>query len=652
GGSLLLFVAGVLLFTGPEKPPPGLARRLTSPPAVALLCILLLAFGLRLWQFNSLPFGVWYDEAEAGLQARRWLADPFYKPPFYAPINVSGQFLLLYSLALRTISDTVQGLRVVSVLFGVAGAAAAYLFGRRLNGPLFGLSLAFFLAVMRWDINFSRIAMTGIDAPFFEFISLYYLLKLRQEGRLRDAAFVGLGLGLGLSFYTAFRLFALTAALFAVGWGAARLWRRRGTGRAWWGRVAAAGGMLLLGVWVALMPVAQHALRRPDSYWSRVRTTSIVTRRDDPNLARALRNSLGKHLAMFHLAGDKNGRHNLPGAPMLDPAMGVLMVLGIGLALKNIKKPAPLFFLLLFPAALSGGVFSLDFEAPQSLRTIAVLPAVAYFCALPVQALAAEARTAFRPWPARPLWLVAALAGVYILRLNAGMYFGPQAHDFSAWNAFSTPETITGRRMAQLGPGYDFYLSPFLLNHPTVRFLSPDTPRHNTLTLPDALPVRSDATRPVALFIHPDDGRLLAEAKRLYPAGRFETVSDQPSDPPAVHIATLSAADVASVQGLWLNYWAGSAPRPDQVPARALRAAAVDVDWSDALPLAPPFIAEWEGILYAEWYGLYRLQLSAPAEATLELDGREVLSGSGEQSAEVELAQGDHILRLRATSGA
>ncbi|RME40953.1 MAG: hypothetical protein D6796_16475, partial [Caldilineae bacterium] len=651
--SLGLFIAAVLLLSVRFPPLP---RRLTLRPALSphtllLLLILLLALALRLWRFGDLPFGVWYDEAEAGLQARRWLSDPLYRPPFYDPINITGQFLFLYSRALRFLSDTVQGMRAVSVAFGMGSVLAAYLVGRRLRGARFGLAMAFLLAVMRWDINFSRIAMTGVDAPFFELLTLYFLLRLAQRGRLHDAAWAGLSLGLGLCFYTAFRLFVLAVGLFALAGGMGWLLRRRG-GFPWrrWGWAAVRLAMLLLATWLAVMPVAQYALRHPDSYWARVRTTSILNHRDDPDLPRALRNSLGRHLAMFHLRGDRNGRHNLPGKPMLDPAMGVLMVLGFALALRRLRRPANAFFLLLFFVALSGGVFSLDFEAPQSLRSIGVLPAVVYFCALPVEALASEARRVFSPPSMRWLAVPAGLAALYVLSLNARLYFGPQADDFAVWNAFSTPETITGRKMAQLGPGYDFYLSPFLTNHPTIRFLSPDTPNHRTLPIPDALPIRTDAARPVALFIHPDEGWVFEEAQRLYPAAYFETASNKPGNPPSVHIAVLSPEDIASVQGLELRYWAGATIREQQVPARALRVDGVDADWSAAIPLTPPFVAEWRGILYADPFGVYALRLSVPARAALEIDGRTVFDGEGEQSAALELARGNHLFRLRVWS--
>ncbi|HMR66984.1 MAG TPA: hypothetical protein PKE64_23485, partial [Anaerolineae bacterium] len=165
--SLGLMIAGVLLLTPGDVRPKKRQRRFSGRAiAIGLIAIVWLAFFLRLHQFSELPFGIWFDEAEAGLEARHIVTDPNYRPVFYPLINVTGQQLATYALALSWFGDNIYSLRLVSVLFGLGGVLAAYLFGQELRGPRFGLALAFLVAVARWHINFSRIAMTGVDAPF------------------------------------------------------------------------------------------------------------------------------------------------------------------------------------------------------------------------------------------------------------------------------------------------------------------------------------------------------------------------------------------------------------------------------------------------------------------------------------------------------
>jgi len=629
--------------------------------ALGLGLVLGVALLMRLYQIGSQPFGIWYDEAEAGLQARQILQQPTYRPVFYAPINITGHFLTLYALALQWLGDNITSLRLVSVMFGLGGVLAAFLFGRELHGPRFGLALAFLVAVMRWHVNFSRIAMTGIDAPFFEFLSLFFLVRLLRHGRLRDALWTGLTLGFGLMFYTAFRLFIVALLVFAVVAGL-RWWR-------WLANTCQAGGwqpqlarlaMLAVAGWLVVMPVLRFALDSPDAFWFRTGQISILRKRDQPNLAQALLASTRQHLLMFNYRGDKNGRHNLPGEPMLDPAMGVLAVLGFGLALARTRHPANTFFLVLFPTALLGGILTVDFEAPQSLRSIAVIPAVIYFTGLALAALGREAEAVLDPLP-RP-WLLgpaAILAGV-MLFFNANTYFNRQANDFASWNAFSAPETISGRKMAELGPNYRYFLSPFLANHPTSRFIAPEITRQQPLNLPDALPIRQPPDRPVAIFMHPDDEWVFNRAQQIYPSARFEIArgpAEEGDGPPVVYLVELQPSDLAAIQGVDLTYRRGAAldrpghsptaaPEPS-IPLQTERALTIQAGWPGTGPAEPDFVAEWKGIIYAPRYGPYSFRLVSPGPSLLEIDGNVILEGQGEQLVGLPMAEGNHTLRLQ-----
>ena len=669
--------------------------------AFGLLTVLGLAIVLRLYQLDQLPFGIWFDEAEAGLEARRMLAEPTYRPIFHVPINVTGHLLAVYAVALNWLGDSIVSMRLVSVLFGLGGVLAAYLFGRELRGPRFGLMLAFLVAVARWHLNFSRIAMTGIDTPFFEFLSLFFLIRLLRRGRLWDALWAGLGLGFGLVFYTAFRLFVLALLIFAVlaglMWVIQRVRTRAtratgdkatspdqagvrpssapppswlehrliflpppGTGWSLLGQVT----VLLLSTWLVSMPIAKFALDNPAAFRFRTDQVSIFARRDQPDLGQALWSNTAKHLLMFNYKGDGNGRHNLPGEPMLDPAMGILAVLGLGLVLFRPHHPGNAFFLILFVLALMGGIFSVDFEAPQALRSIAVLPALVYFIGLALAALGREAEVALSALPR--LWLAGPLLGLtgFMLVYNAYLYFQRQANDFATWNAFSTPETIISRRMLELGPDYVYYLSPVLSNHPTTWFVSPHITRRQTLLLSDALPIREPSNRPVALFVHTDDARIFEAAQRLYPTAKFEVITGQAggrTGPPIAYFAKLQPADLAGVQGLDLFYepaqLAGDqagATAPGREPLLPRRVPDIDLTWPDDSPFsltqteAGAFVAEWNGVLYIPHYGPYGLRLVTPASGQLEIDGRLIFDGRGEQVTGLPLAQGNHAIRLRA----
>jgi len=693
-GSLLLFGCGAWLAEAllprpePEQPDnrPASIRRFFAQPDVWLLAILLLALFLRCFQFFSLPFGTWYDEATAGLEARRILQEPNFRPAFSVAMNQVAHHLYLFALFMGLLGDNIAALRAVSVLFGMGAVAAAYLFGREYGGRRWGLLLAFLVASMRWHMNFSRIAMNGVDVPFFEFLTLYFALRaLRaRPGPWRATAWLGLSVGLGLCFYTPYRLFVIAGLLFLLILLAGRrlhAWRaglpRRGAGLshgdaspppgdadlltsqagvnekpkqgAWCG-MAVSLGLLLLAVWLAAMPVTEYAWRNKEAFWGRARHVSIFQNREEPNLARALAKTTWKHLLMFNYKGDNNGRHNLPGAPTLDQLSAVLFALGLGTAVAR-RDGLSVFFLCLLVTGLMGGILTLDFEAPQSLRSIGALPAVVYFIALSLDALWLELRWAARINRPRYSLALAVIILVAIAYGNAHTYFGPQAHDPRVWMEFSTSETLVGKKMAELGPEPVYYTSQFFYDHASVRFHAPpEAPRslRKVLPLPDPWPAREPPDRPAVYFIHPDEEWVFSLAQQIYPTARFETWPADAGYPPAVLVVYLETGNVASVQGLEVGYWPGDAW--DGAAQSTARPATLEASWPADAPLAFPFVAEWQGVLYAPEYGLYTLRIEAPDGVELTLDG-ESIEGEGQVSHTTTLAVGNHDLRARAAGG-
>jgi len=637
---------------------------------IVLLAILGLALFFRTYRFHSLPFGVWYDEAVAGIEARLIWSDATFRPVFWESMNHPAHHLYLFALSLALFGDTIWGLRAVSVAFGIGTVLTAYLFGCALRGRRWGLLLAFLVATMRWDVNFSRVAMNSIDVPFFAFLTLFcgvhaWRVRLRSPGWM---AATGLSLGLGLCFYTGFRLFTIAFLVFGgtllvaeIVRHARRVPRRTmppDTGGAdtvscWTiGEVChrvCPGALFLLAVWLTTAPIVQFAVARPEIFWQRTRTVSIFTNRENPDLVAALVNNVRKHALMFNYRGDPNGRHNLPGAPTLDRLSAVLFVLGLGLAVAR-RDQASRFFLLLFPFGLAGGVFSLDFEAPQSLRSIASLPAVVYFIALSLDTLWSELR-----WSAaivRPrLSLAAVVLGLgFIAFENGHMYFVRQASDLAVWQSFSTTETLIGMKVAALGTRPIYYFSPLLYDHPTIRFLAPVKPstdgfpsERKIMELPDPLPAREAGDRPVVYFLHPDETWVAMLARNLYTNARVVELPGEPGYPVVATMIELQPEDVQSVQGLEMRYWNGNDTR--QPPIMLERWLTVDSKWPDSAPLELPFSGELSGVLYAPQYGHYQLAVYVPGRASLMLDDQQWAVDRA-LSLDLLLAQGNHSLRL------
>lgn len=162
--------------------------------------------------------------------------------------------------------------------------------------------------------------------------------------------------------------------------------------------------------------------------------------------------SLRKHALMLHVRGDPNGRHNLPGAPMLDLATGATFILGLAFCVRRVRRTEFAVLVAWLVLGMLPAVLSLDFEAPQAYRGIAVTPVLAIIAAL------APGWLLSRAWESRGRLARAAAAApvgamlVFTVGANFYTYFYRQLADPSAWVSYSTPETLAARAIRALPP--------------------------------------------------------------------------------------------------------------------------------------------------------------------------------------------------------
>ena len=644
-------------------------RRSRLRAAALPLAILVIALGLgiafRFFRLTSAPPGVWFDEAQNGIIADRILDDSHFRPVFitgYYGTNRPALPVYVFAVGIELLGRTILGLRSVSAVAGILTLVALFFLARELFNLRVAALATFFLAIMHWHIDFSRLAMEPIWGPFFAVSAVFFFVRGVRRGRWYNFAAAGLLLGLGLHFYWAF---LLVPALFAV-FAAHSLLVRQSA------RLAplAIGGVLVAGVaFAAYSPVAVYAVQHPKEYRQRASELNITKDKSFGETVDAVLSSTRKHALMFNSEGDLNGRHNLPGAPMLDTLMGILFVLGIGITLARARQPSYLLVLLWLIVLMQPAVWSREIEAPQALRSILALPAVAILAALPLAALWEMAPELSRGGAAvvrnKTRWrdllgsrsadyaVVAAIAVVILFVLaqtayrNYDTYFNDQQGSAKAWFDANAEITFLADEMKRLGTDHRFLVATSFAGWPTIEFVGGDAARAAEYRedLTRALPL--NASRPTAFFLdgkRPNDTLWI---QLLYPdASIKEALPPGPNQSAAVIEVLVPVESIDRLRGVEASY------RPADGPAVQRREPGIDFDWSAAQPVAFPFVARWSGLMYVSLQDSHTFVVTAPGHVTMRLDSQTLAEGDGSATATVVLFGGYHLVEIEATIGA
>jgi hypothetical protein len=405
--------------------------------------------------------------------------------------------------------------------------------------------------------------------------------------------------------------------------------------------------LLLLAALLTYAPVLQYARAHQAQFNERMRTVSAVQAGSMGELARILivpspkrgpawavlgRNTLA-HARMFHFEGDRNGRHNLPGAPMLDPVTGLFFAAGLVLALSRLGYWKETTLLLWFGAMIAAGILSLDFEAPQGARTCGLNSVIALLAGLALARLGGL----FPPRLPRSLLAVpVAAAGV----LSWRTYFGPQLHDPKVFREFSAVETRIAEVAKAEGSGADVYAPLARMDLPVQMMMLGRRLGATPLERWRDVPLEPTGRRAI-FFLEATEADTLADLLRLYPHATKEplapTLEDGSKGEPLFYTVRVPAEDVAALSGLEVVYEGKDGVR------KTARASGTVFDWTRA-PLAPPFTARIAGACRPHADRDVVLHVRGDARARLEVDGE--LAADEKESRPLHLARGIHEISL------
>jgi hypothetical protein len=558
---------------GRFRPSPWLVLEL-----LVLVLILDLAAGLRIWHLGSLPEGVWFDEADFAVSARQLLSVPFQPFGLQELGHSPSLFFYVEALILKLLGASMAAVRLTPALFGTGAVLAVYLLGRAAGSATLGLCAAAVLAMTQWAIDFSRLDMSTIAPATLIGLGFAALAVSMRRPRGFWFALSGVLLGLAVLTYASGFLSGIAVAMVVIG---LRYVQDPEFRRASWPQVL----LLPLGAVVGAAPLIVPFLQDPNFVLARPRQVSIFTEYSDwPQRLTAIGSNLKVHLLMFSVQGDNNGRHNLPGAPMLDAVTGACLLLGVGMALRRARHWFFQLLLLWFIANMLGGILSLDFEAPQGDRTAGATAPIALLAALPLAALAYYVRDAVE-YVARSLrrrassspetgrarsgfaratgiLLAAAVVGTplgFALSNNVNGYFVAHAHDSSSWVEMGGLQAIVGRAAVTLADhGYTVMLPPALEGDPALDWAAGERsfPSYDP-QVPVQLLVPSGG---LALIIPSSDSSVITFVRQSYPhAAMIPLTPAFDKADVAAEVLLVRAADAARNRGMTVQFGAGAA---------------------------------------------------------------------------------------------
>ncbi len=290
--------------------------------------LLLLAAFFRLWMLGSAPPGMHAEElVNAQISERLREGDVSVIYDEVEPAR-EGLYYALLAGATTIIGRGLILWRLPSVWLSMLALALTARLMRHLFCGRVSLLALGLLAVGFWPVWMARSVQHVALMPLATTAVIYALVRAFSAREETEASlwFTAGGVALGLAQYvhvTAWTLFLLTGLFILY-----RALVNRAEIRHHRGNVIYA---LLLAA-VICLPLAAFLVRHPG-------VREPVPLAEQPGLIAQAPERLAVSLAGLVLRGDMLPTHNLPGRPVLDPLLGALMVVGIGVALARWRQP-------------------------------------------------------------------------------------------------------------------------------------------------------------------------------------------------------------------------------------------------------------------------------------------------------------------------
>ena len=357
-----------------------------------LFAILIAAFALRTYNIENIPYSIYPDEAQNGVDAQEANATGNYKLFYENNQGREGLFINIQALSIKYLGHTTFALKLPSIIFGTLTVLGVFLLIYELfQNYIAALIGSYFIAFSYWAINFSRIGFRAIMVPFILTFAFYFLFKGLRTKKIHDFIIAGFIYGLGLHTYIAFRVSPLILIVLLI---SLVITRKKFLARFWKHIFVFAVAMF-----IASGPMLfDFFVSHPEHYESRTSHISILNPEvNKGHLPAMLAKTIGLSIQKYFAMGDLNMRHNYPPYPLLNPLVGISFLIGLIYILirffhliyarfKNNVRDEKLnaySFLLIWFFALLIPEFLAAEGNPHALRAIGTLPVAIIIAVIP-----------------------------------------------------------------------------------------------------------------------------------------------------------------------------------------------------------------------------------------------------------------------------
>jgi Dolichyl-phosphate-mannose-protein mannosyltransferase/PA14 domain len=626
-----------------------------SPVAEAcfLVAVVVAAGCLRFIGLDHIPPGGFFDEVQNHLVAEGILKGD--RPIFIAEwTKMPALFFYVLAGAIAVAGKGLGTVRGLSALIGTLTVPGFYFLARRAFVWPVAAATTILLAGSRWHITFSRVGFATIVGPLLEVLALLCLWKAMETRRRLFFLFFGAVVGVGLQTYYSFNLFPAVLAVAVATFAARKGWKSFGAelrpilrGLAW---------SVLVAV-VLLLPLAQFVVRHPRMFFERSNEVAIWNPAHRLPWPAILWQNAATNLLMFNYRGDYNPRHNIPGVPMLNPAEGFLLAVGIGAALARGSKWPQATWLVWFFAMLLPAILTI--ESPQSHRAVGAIPAVYLLIGQGLQPLFAYAAGSARRIRMTLVAAVLLVASLAAASRDLSLYFGPQVRTSLAWQEFQADHHEIGKFLKPYANRFDIFVSPLYFDYNIERFyLGPGFPCER-FRLFEHFPISPERIHPdregLLYVLEPFQEGLFPLFHALYeharmgvhrdPYGRTMFVDIQVPRDDLAHQRGGGIAQKGFLGAYWSReHWTGEPTIVQREPAIWFHS-----HW-DRDPLPHPFTAQWAALLRIDEPGEYAFELATSGPTVLSLDQKKIfetsLDSPDPQRVTVQASPGQHLLAV------